>query len=89
MGMLYDTHGIVWEWCSDWFDEKYFETCPIKNPTGPECGYRHTRPAVQLQTLAIKALVICEGMRGEASSCDSPSPKVPAFDRFELLGVLA
>jgi len=38
----------VYEWCSDWFDEKYYESCHKKgavlNPCGPEEGvYRVVR----------------------------------------------
>jgi formylglycine-generating enzyme required for sulfatase activity len=35
---LYNMSGMVWEWCSDWFDPFYYKNSPKKNPTGPESG---------------------------------------------------
>jgi formylglycine-generating enzyme required for sulfatase activity len=35
---LYDMHGNVYQWCSDWHDEDYFKRSPAKDPQGPEKG---------------------------------------------------
>jgi len=41
---VYDMHGNAWEWCSDWYDPKYYAVSSKVNPTGPRSGkYRVTR----------------------------------------------
>lgn len=35
---LFDMHGNLFEWCGDWYDEKWYEQTSQVDPTGPASG---------------------------------------------------
>jgi sulfatase modifying factor 1 len=39
---LYDISENVHEWCSDWYDENYYQGSPERNPQGPASGNRRS-----------------------------------------------
>ena len=35
---MYDMYGNAFQWCSDWYGDKYYAQSPTDDPTGPDSG---------------------------------------------------
>jgi formylglycine-generating enzyme required for sulfatase activity len=77
---LFDMHGNVWEWTSDWFSANYFRDSPVDDPQGPETGTHHTLRGGSASVQAHECRSSC---RGEAAE---DSPEDPPAGRFAILG---
>ncbi|MBN2126101.1 MAG: SUMF1/EgtB/PvdO family nonheme iron enzyme [Deltaproteobacteria bacterium] len=50
-----DMIGNVWEWCQDWFDDKYYAVGPSENPQGPKKGMKKTIRGAAWDTISFNA----------------------------------
>jgi formylglycine-generating enzyme required for sulfatase activity len=76
---LFDMHGNVWEWTSDWFSADYFRESAVDDPQGPATGTHHT---LRGGSASMESHECRTAFRGEADAVDGPETETGARIAF-------
>ena len=80
---LFDMHGNVWEWTSDWFSADYYRESPLNDPQGPASGTHH---ALRGGSASMEGHECHAAFRGEAAAVDGPETET--LERIAFYGDL-
>lgn len=80
---VFDMHGNVWEWTSDWFSANYFHHSPVDDPPGPGKGTHHT---LRGGSASVEAHECHTAIRGEATA-DEPETVTGRYSFYGDFGI--